>query len=319
MDNLEHINEFFQTQTLVIWRPGHMGGFLMNLLESDKPNYHSMHEKDKFGSMLNLEWKHTDYFMNYFNVNREAHSDLEREFIRLEKMCTSAYGNEQGKKNTAYLIAVIRHLNVLALLFEIVNIFKNIKTVDDIEKYISQPINNNNFNYVKSHNSWKLITDPAFNSIQWKEKIYCYFPPNKNWLKFVLHFYKLSYYFNVLSTKPHSFKEYFENEITSIIDNKSFYLDLGSLKSEIYPFIPQEEIRHINLYKILFENNYSDLGIDLTKNQNSLIYKAKQDTIKILNLFELDHKMDLSAVDDISKHPAFRKFRRLVIANYAYK
>ena len=322
MYNYEHIDKFFQTQTLVIWRPGHMGGFLMNLLEADKPNYSLMNQQQKMTRIENLEWCHSDYFVNYFNISIVP--DLEREFIRLEDLSTNQYGNEIGKKKIAYLIAVVNHLHESRLTFGnryhvLLDVFRNIKTADDIEQYISQPINNNNFNYVKSHTSWKIIKDKDFHSIPWKEKIYCYFPPNKDWLKFVLHFYKLSYYFNVISTPPWHFEEPFNNEITSLINNSPLHLDTLYPEYEIYPFIPKEELKHVDMYKLLFEDDYNNLGIDITETHKKLIDIARQDTIDILNFFGLDHEMNLSKNDDLSKHPAFKKFRKLVIANYMNK
>ena len=319
MNNLNHIDEFFKTQTLILWRPGYMGGFLMNLLGTENPYYTYMCGKNQFGRMENMEWQHTDYFVNYFSY-------LPTEYNQIEALMSDIYGKESSKKNTAYLIAVIKHINESSLdkgneKNIVCDILKNIKTKNDVDNLLRQLITKNYFNSVKTHDQWRVITDKNYHSIPWKEKIYCYFTPEKEWLTFVLHFYKLSYYRTVKSKLPYYDESHIlETTADAIINNKELKLDGYKPEHNLYPNMRKEEFRHVDVYKLLFEDNgYTQLGIDITEKQKDLIDKARQDTINILDLFELPHTLNLENTTVISECEKFDKFRKLIKENYSQK
>ena len=318
---MKHIDDFFQTQSLLIWHPGAMGAFIMNFLEADKPNYKVKLQLNKLGILETKEWQYSDYFMTYYNFRfEEEHPETFLELDRIKKIIIDAYGQENVDKYNSYLIATLTHrlmyksnrLITNTLPAEILPFLKDIKTINDLNYYLNQIIDEKYHHYVKLHPFHTIIKD-----IPWKEKILCYFPPEKNWMQFLLHFYKLSFYYTAKYNKPfYDDNLPFEEMVSRILREDA--VQLGKwVHHDFYPIIPKEELIHVNVYDFLFKDDgYKQLVNTMTPEQAEILQKGKDSTLEILDFFNVSHELNLPPDAYLSTSPTFKTFRELVQKHY---
>jgi hypothetical protein len=311
---MKHIDDFFQTQSLLIWNPGNMGAFLMNFLEASKPHYNAKLDLKKLGMLESKEWQYSDYFMGYYNNSFHKYQpETFAELKRIEKIICDYYGKENVGKYISYLIAllnqVVNNLTTFDIAVKSVPVLKEIKTIQNLYMFLMQYIDDIKYNYVKLHPHHGIP-----NGIPWKEKIYCYFPENKDWMRFVLHFYKLSMYPTIKSNTPYyDDSVIFMEKVNAILNNSLVFVS---------DFIGVENIRndptftHVNIYDFLFKDGYTKLVNDMTPDQEKVLRLGKESTLEILDFFNLKHELELPGNVNLNQIPEFETFRNLVKQYY---
>ena len=338
MANFKYIDQFFQTQNLVIFRAGHMGTFLINFLQADHLIFQKGYKLSLFGPQRNKEWLYDDYFMRCleekppyaFVQNHSYEDEVELILDYMKTVYVTKYGDNLGIKYYLYALAVIRQSfldthGVYNYFLIVKDIIKRIGFCDDDEllSLIEHQILTSEiqFNYVKSHPGWLTVKDSRYNSLPWNKKIFCSFPANKKWIPFLLHFYKLSFYKTVSSKKPFIDTEVVKHTVNSILAEDKLILDELCDEVDIYNHIPEEEIVYVDMYKLIFENDVSDIfkidpNFAMTDKKQEILDLAKNDCIEILKTFETPYTFDTDTRGNILTYPEFHKFRDLVRCHY---
>ena len=318
---MKHIDDFFQTQSLLIWQPGAMGAFLMNFLDAGLPNYKTKLTLEKLGMLENKEWQYSDYFITYYNYSFPTeYPEAFNEITRIKKIVSYTYGEENVEKYTSYLVAMLCHRVVyksnrlisLRVFNEILPVLKHIKTVNDLNLYLNLPFDNQYHYYVKLHPFHTIDS-----SIPWKEKILCYFPPEKNWMKFLLQFYKLCFYDTLKLNRPYFNDNLpFEKIITRFLNNEFVGLEYADPNFDVYTKVDKEDLIHVDMYDFLFNDGYKKLITTMTPEQEKVLQKGKDSTLEILDFFKISHNLELPANSCINTIPEFETFRELVRKHY---
>lgn len=336
MASFKYIDQFFQTQNLVIFRAGHMGTFLINFLQADHSIFEKGYKKSLFGRRHNKEWLYDDYFMRciaqkppYTFVQKHSYeAQVEGILDYMKTVYVTKYGDNLGIKYYLYAVAVIRQSFIhTAFNYPLIvkDIIQRIGFCDDDEllSLIEHQILTSEiqFNYVKSHPNWLTVIDSRYNSLPWNKKIFCSWPANKEWIPFLLYFYKASFFTTVSSKKPFIDFEVVKHTVNSIISEDKLILDEHCYEVDIYNHVPEEEIVYVDMYKLIFENDVSDIfkidpNFAMTDKKQEILDVAKNDCIEILRTFETPYTFDTDTRDNILTYPEFHKFRDLVRCHY---
>lgn len=275
---MNHIDDFYGTQTLVNFIGGTMGTFLVNLLTGKSPDKY----RPNFGiSHNNLEWRSYNYF---------THSEYTDQ--KIKDYYKEKY-NDDWDKILLYAFAYTAINTVFADTATISNKFeKNFAYEFDLNRHIID-IDRLDLFYVKSHpvNFCKMITS---NTIPWKKKVCTYFPENKIWIQYILHIWK-HYLFHVDQHDPTKMYKASHHHLTMLQGNIMMFNHF-TYKSKIQMSLEKTH-EAIDMYDLIFlkkTDEYYKLfpHVELDEYRLELLDIARESSVSILEKFGFDHHDD---------------------------
>lgn len=269
-----------------MWVPGSMGSFFMRFIED------SNFKPDECRITENLEWENWDRICQYLYKDHgyPYYEDYLNKHLGLLKE------KYTGDDYYAAFIYVVYQLTERAV--QIYGKFSDhhLWLIPLSDTYIlelaeSEPlfdITNLKFTHLKLHLNTK--GKPIVKNLNWKTKLFCYFPENKIWLSDLLFYYKKHYY------KIHKFNSNERDDWSYVLEKLVKYPTLRS-------GFPHSEFNdnsyiNINVYNLIFNNDTDQLlqvypNFNLSDNQRTLLELVKNDIIYICNVFGLDHTLNI--------------------------
>ena len=289
---IETSEEFMKTQSLIIYQPGHMGSFLINLLHHS--NYKKECERGNLGRMYNKEWVTTDYAnivgTGYYNKDlaNAPNYPLLEEF----KKHIGYMKSTKSEEELLFLFAkfaYLRNFNYRELSSGILG--------DHLGIFSSEPLLDPLYTSVKYHPCFIEEEDFAVFDMSWKNIVYCYFPSEKLWIKTILHFEKMLNYFYFFESKrvhPRKISPSLSNLVDGII-KKDYGISIKYMGPTVISL--PDRAKKINMYDLIFRRDLSEISdifsdIDFSK-RKYIIDTAYKDCMDILNFYNLDHAMSI--------------------------
>jgi hypothetical protein len=251
----------------VIWPANHMGSFLMNLLFDGEYESTTM-------DPITYEWHRRDSLHNTFGDGRLPL--ILTSYIK--KILLTDYIDESTVIKLAF------NLNINYSQDELIQV---IKGNTNIEELVNNTPSNflidrdkllSSFKYLKMHH-YKPI-EGATRSFDFSKKIFVHYPENKSWIPTILGWHKCH-------------KDFRINEMHGQFAGHSF----EEFKRNVLPNATDSDIS-IDMYNLVIKR---DLGAILnvipdfkcTRDKLLMLDIAHHTTLKILNKFDMDYKIDI--------------------------
>ena len=300
--------EFVYNLIPTIWQPGHMGGFLGRLVMRPDPVPNSLLSDVYSYELTNLEWRWYDRIGSYFgdtdHIMRIDQTRYKNLYYMLKKHYTA---DETFYPAMLYVIAKFtksyydkRHKLPTReeRLFYINYKFLDNITENQILEMLNTPADFDYtdlyYPYFKCHINFMLLD--IVSKLEFRNKIYCKFPPNKSWIPILLYFYKKFYFWIVSDYDP----DWGPLEKLPLVQHwryqKEFFSNLEDNLSKEYS---REKEAHnavlhsykvIDIYDLVFNKNVEQLSSfdlsfstasDLSNDRYDLIERVKNDTVQI--------------------------------------
>lgn len=266
----------------IAWPPGFMGSFLGRFLIDDElMNSPPGIEKPFLGK--NLEWHFNDRIATYlgFNLNEMDHA-----FSNYKQQLSKTYKGEQLHIALMFLLAKVTQSN-----------YTNFKiyprsgvdyrtlpdlTDDEVNELVNSEFDYTNFYYpyIKTHLGQNIN---FINSLEWKAKILCHFPPEKLWIPALLHLYKI----HIHNARVVGYTE--NNEPireTGVLSKLFKTISSNAVRWKQcynYPIHPYLEDYHkVDLYDLIFNKN----TLQLSTIEDKFLSPISQRRLDLLNLVQ---------------------------------
>ena len=251
----------------VLWHPGHMGAFFGRFLFDDiyVREYHELlpHQiKEFYIEDINFEWTWTDRIGNYFSYHNYDNSPLNTTVDILKKYYSGTdldsamiYITAQHH-NDVYKNDIIKR--ALYANWKYTNTYNEDQLIHMANRDFDFDFINFEFPYIKSHVKPDIYRINMFN---WKKKVLCNFPPEKNWIALFLIFYKHYWFYNQRTSFPLSIEDNFREvegeQFRRTVKNKIYY----ERRPEFLKYSIDDYII-VDIYDLIFNKNlsYREIG-----------------------------------------------------------
>jgi hypothetical protein len=298
------LDQIFNHFILIEFLPGNMGTFLSYFLTPDiKENSDiNLSKSADDGMMANYEWKFSDAFDGFFVSGDNKYTDL-------VTLLSKTYSAPDVYKVAALIIMNTKYYIMknditcdeksrMDLMLEFAkNPFDSkVQIPFDILKQISS-------RYIKTH-PWKGYPgiDKLFSSVKWGNKVIrCEFPNEKSWIAFYLLKYKF------LNSNRDYAKPVLDNLLakTSTLSDVSFirFFCYNKYKVDVYN---TNEYFDFDIYDLVINKNLKqvyeiDPNFEFTETKKDMLELAHSSTIKILNYFNLDHRISIDTKTSVKQ------------------
>ena len=274
---MNRYDKFFSELTLVSFTGGAMGSFLINfLMAADEEYYQILKNRTAFGLKHNHEWQLTHYFQDI--------RDLDASELTL---LSNYYGKSTYIQQTLYAVAQIVQDLFLSRQLVAENIHKTF-SFEKVLKLVKRDFDKILFPYVKNHQIKSISTFDCNNkSLNFKKKIYCFFPANKNWIIPTFSLYKHNLY-----------KLFHDNHDYNYgLGDVNYWMTLYHQNDRIVSYsesIPGHE--SLDMYELVFNKNFDGLrkiypGYQPNDLQLTLLDQAYDTSMIVLDNLKLSHEM----------------------------
>jgi len=291
----------------VIWHPGHMGAFFGRFLFDDiyVREYHDLlpqKVKEFYIEDDNFEWFWADRIGNYFSYNDYDNSPfnttvniLKKYYSGIDLDSAMMYITAQHH-NDIYKNDIIKR--ALYANWKYTNTYNEDQLIHMANRDFDFDFINFEFPYIKSHVKPDIYRINMFN---WKKKVLCNFPPEKNWIALFLIFYKHYWFYNQRTSFPLSIEDNFREvegeQFRRTVKNKIYY----ERRPEFLKYSIDDYII-VDIYDLIFNNNTKNLEkLDpcfentLSKTRLDLLETARNHIVSVCNMFGLDPEMNMSS------------------------
>jgi hypothetical protein len=316
---MNHIEDFFKTQTLVNFIGGDMGSFMINFLSNT--DYNSLPDplpKIRFSYGPSYEWNTMDYFLNMVCVNDNVKA-LFKNYYKDEFAGNFLYYYACNVHDFLSKYKKDRSVDFSSMISAFTEQLNNITEVPKNDRIV--PLDELYFDHVKAHifrfNS--MLCEDG-NNLPWKQKLFPYFPDNKIWLRDFLHVWKYSFYMVYHGTG------YVNNTINSKYEfllnafyNKSIYFGRGYQLPDHMDLYDS-----IDMYKLIFMNDETELytkipNFIMTPYRQQLLNDARRQSLEIMDHLELNHLNEQLSFDDMASNGKIvhytKEYAKLLMAN----
>lgn len=266
-------DDFFSKLTLVTFGGGRMGSFLINFLTAENEIiYNRFVKQGNFGLRSNHEWHLAHYFENAHNIKKET--------IEYTK---NFYGANTYLKQTLFSYAKLidkNFINKTVQDIDLINTFTGEKALE----LVNEEFTSIKFPYVKDHPAPPTLHGNII--LPYKNRIFCYFPPGKQWIAnfFVLY-------------KHHLYKIFHNNNNYDYgLENIPLLALIGDKRRQEPEAITLENHTSVNMYELVFNKNLEDIykiypGYKPNQTQLKLLDMAHDTSMLVLKDLGLSHEM----------------------------
>lgn len=291
---MNQVDQFYQNHSLIVYWSGGMGTFLSVLLSSD-------YNHNKMNLKLSFEWINNDYYdhIKYYDSSKT---------VKYIRQFEEWFGKEQGAKKFFYFYRYWRDKQELMQeqIDEKINEKLELLTKDEVDDTLNNIPTRSNFisPYIQSH-PW-YVRNPgtenekifnyfsyAVKDFPWKQKIFCYFPREKQWIQHFFIFHKIILR---IFSDSFMFKRSFNNftmPTPSVMFGDKFF-------SDDFPGFFK-----LNMYDLIFKRDVSELKqicpeIETDEVKQNILNIAQATSMAIFDSLGLDHTKELD-VSDLSE------------------